>query len=341
MNIVIMAGGKGTRFWPRSVESTPKQFLPFHSDRTMIQETVARFRKLVSDTSLYIAVPQRYLSLLEQQLPDFPLGQLIIEPEQKDTAPCMALAAFSFLQSGDNRPLIFVPSDQYVSDENAFLAAISLAAETASKKDAIVTLGIPPIRPETGFGYMYTTAPESSELLSTGVLRVRQFLEKPTAERASQLIVEPDIYWNSGIFAWRPSTIAQCVAAHQPDIWNSLLKHSSNLAAAYAEMPSLSIDYAVMEQADSIYCIPVQCGWDDLGSWAALRRHMDADAAGNVSQGFAALLESTGNTVIVDDKQAIIIGVHDLIIVSTSNGLLICPKAEEQRLKTWINQFSR
>lgn len=341
MNIVIMAGGKGTRFWPRSVEAAPKQFLSFNSNRTMIQETVSRFRKLVPDTGLYIAVPRQYLPLLEQQLPDFPPDRLIIEPEQKDTAPCIALAAFGFLKSGDNRPAVFVPSDQYVSDESAFLAAISLAAETANHKNAIVTLGINPVRPETGFGYLLTAAPENSHALSPGVLRVRRFLEKPTEEQAAQLILEPGIYWNSGIFAWRPSMIAQCIAAHQPEIWNSLLNHPDDLSAAYSEMPSVSIDYAVMEQADFIYCIPVQCGWDDLGSWASLRRHIKADAEGNVSQGVASLHEATGNTVIVDDKRALIIGVHDLIVISTSNGLLICPKAEEPRLKTWLNQFSR
>nr|WP_246627959.1 mannose-1-phosphate guanylyltransferase [Paenibacillus oenotherae] len=334
-----MAGGKGTRFWPRSVESAPKQFLSFHSERTMIQETVGRFSKLVPKSNLYIAVPHRYLSLLKQQLPDFALEQLIIEPEQRDTAACMALTARRFLDEGDDRPIVFVPSDQHVGDEEAFLAAITLAADTACKPRAIVTLGVAPSRPEIGFGYLHTEESDPGDRLPEGVLRVRRFLEKPNQEQAVQLIRKPGIYWNSGIFAWRPSTIAHCIEAHQPHIWNSLQLHRGNTEAAYAAMPSVSIDYAVMEQAEFIYCIPVSCGWDDIGSWAALRRHVHPDASDNVRKGRAALHESTGNTVIVDDKQAIIIGVHDLIIVSTSNGLLVCPKADEPRLKTWLNQF--
>ncbi|QYR20549.1 NTP transferase domain-containing protein [Paenibacillus sp. sptzw28] len=336
MNVVIMAGGKGTRFWPRSVDSMPKQFLPFHSERTLIQETVSRFRKIVSSSRLYIIAPARYLPLLEEQLPEFTQDQLILEPEQKDTAACIALAAFRFQQRGDDEPAIFVPSDQYIAEEEPFLAAVRRAAEMAKRPGAIVTLGIEPTRPETGFGYMKTKEPAAGEDLPDSVLPVLRFMEKPTAERAEKLIREPGTYWNSGIFVCKPSTLARRMEQFQPAIWNSLIEHPLDVSAAYALMPRLSIDFAVMERAESMYCIPVQCGWDDIGSWAVLGRHWTPDANGNVSKGSVTLTEASGNTVFIADKHALIIGVHDLIIVSTPSGLLVCPKTEEFRLRMWL-----
>ncbi|MCQ6558782.1 mannose-1-phosphate guanylyltransferase [Paenibacillus mendelii] len=341
MNIVIMAGGKGTRFWPRSIASMPKQFLPFHSDRTLIQETAARFLNLVPGSRLYVAAPNCYQPLLAEQLPDMHPDQYIIEPEQKDTAACMALVASRFLEKGDDSPIVFVPSDQYVADEQPFLAAIEQAVAAAGAQDAIVTLGIEPDRPETGFGYLRTSPAPLDTMKETvemppGVLRVVHFLEKPNAERAAQLIREPGMYWNSGIFVWRPSTIARCLQRYQPLLWNGLQTHPRDAAAAYALMPALSIDYAVMEQVQTLYCIPVRCGWDDIGSWAALGRHLTPDSGGNIRHGDAIVLpEATGNTVFTD-RQTLIIGVHDLIVVSTPHGLLVCPKAEEAKLKTWL-----
>ena len=341
MNVVIMAGGKGTRFWPRSVDTMPKQFLHFHSNKTLIQETVDRFRKIVPASNLFIAVPERYLHLVEEQLPGFSANQLIVEPQQKDTAACIALAASRFIRSGDDAPVVFVPSDQYVAEDEPFLEAVRVAVTTAEQPGAIATLGIEPSRPETGFGYLQTSPDIRSDGQPAGVRRVLRFLEKPSEERAAHLIAEPDVYWNSGIFVCRPSTIADSLARFQPAIWNSLQEHPGDDEAAYAAMPQLSIDYAVMELADSLYCIPVRCGWDDIGSWAALRRHLAPDSGGNVIKGSASLAESTGNIIFIEDKEALIVGVRDLIVVSTATGLLICPKSEEPRLKTWLKQTLR
>jgi mannose-1-phosphate guanylyltransferase len=339
LNIVIMAGGKGTRFWPRSVESLPKQFLTFHTSQTLIQETVARFRQLVPAHHLFIAAPACYLSLLNEQLPDFSKQQFIVEPEQKDTAACIALAAFHLLRAGVDDPVVFAPSDQHVSDDASFLEAIELAARIAKLQDIIVTLGIKPSRPETGYGYLKTAA-ANSHFPST-ILSISRFLEKPTEEQAIQLLKEPGVYWNSGIFVCRPSIIANSLKLLQPDIWNSLLLHPLDTAAAYALMPKLSIDYAVMEHAESMYCVPVECGWDDIGTWAAISRHSAVDSDGNVIQGNASLIHSAGNIVFTEDnKQVLLIGVHDLIVVSTPRGLLICSKTEEPSLKTWLSQSS-
>lgn len=337
MKIVIMAGGKGIRFWPLGTVQVPKQFLSFRSEHTLIQETATRFREFVPSSNLFIAVPRRYLPLLEEQLPDLKPEQLIVEPEQKDTAACIALAAFRFLQDGDNEPVAFVPADQYIADTAAFLATVAKAAKIALKPDAIVTLGVKPDRPETGFGYLLTSPAAEEEAGTGGLRQVARFLEKPTEDKARLLIDEPGVYWNSGIIVCRPDTIARRIETYEPAIWNSLQQHPLDLDAAYAGMPKLSIDYAVMERASTIYCLPLECGWDDIGSWAALRRHLRADENGNVVKGDAALSEADGNTVFIEGKQAVIIGVRDLIVVSTAGGLLVCPRSEEPHLKKWLS----
>ena len=339
MKIVIMAGGKGTRAWPRSNDDLPKQFLPFLSEQTLIQETVNRFRDFVPASRLFIALPRHYLPLLKEQLPDFPPNQLIIEPRQKDTAACIALTVFRFLQTGDDEPVAFVPSDQFIADKKAFLAAVSAAADVALLPDGIVTLGVRPVRAESGFGYLITKPdPDAVKASSvSGILRVTRFLEKPDEERARHLMNEPGIYWNSGILVCRPETMARCIQSCEPAIWNTLLQNPSDPDAAYADMPRLSIDYAILEKARTTYCLPVNCGWDDIGSWGSLLRHQPPDPSGNVIQGEVDLRNAARNLVFVDDRKAVIIGVSDLIVASTSNGLLICPKSEEPRLKKWLS----
>ncbi|WP_127534106.1 mannose-1-phosphate guanylyltransferase [Paenibacillus kobensis] len=344
MNVVIMAGGKGTRFWPRSVDRVPKQFLSFITDETLLQQTVARFRQLVPENRLFIAAPSVYMPLVLSQLPGLLPEQTIIEPEQKDTAAAIALTAHTMLARDDDSPIVFVPADQFIQDETRFLAAIENAAHAAQTSRTIVTLGIRPGRPDTGFGYMELEPADPQDPPSIEpsfhVHRVAKFLEKPNTETAVQLISKPNVLWNSGIFVWRPSTIAYHMAASAPELWQPLEDYPDNTAAAYAAMPKLSIDYAVMEKAETIYCIPVDCGWDDIGSWSAFRRHRTADGSGNVMQGPVRLLNSEGNTVYTE-IETLLIGVSDLIVVSTPHGLLVCHRSEEPRLKYWLNQTSR
>lgn len=340
MNVVIMAGGKGTRFWPLSVKSMPKQFISLYSQHTLIQETVSRFRKLVDDKCLFIATPRCYLPLLADQLHDIKPNQIIVEPQQKDTAACMALVAYHFLQRSNDEPLVFVPSDQSITDDNSYFQAILHAVSVAQKPCAIVTVGIPPDRAETSFGYL-DTIPAADLSDDKHVLRVARFIEKPAAEQAEELFRRPNVYWNSGVFVWRPSTIAYYMQQHAPDLWESIISgHNGSIDDAYEALPSLSIDYSIIEKVDDIYCVPVQCGWDDIGSWAAVRRHLKPDRDGNVRLGPARLANSSDNTVYTE-QDALIVGVSGLIIVSTPNGLLICPQSEEHRLKYWINESLR
>ncbi|PWW07518.1 mannose-1-phosphate guanylyltransferase [Paenibacillus cellulosilyticus] len=342
MNIMIMAGGKGTRFWPRSVKTIPKQFLSFGSGPTLIQQTVDRFRRLVPDERLFIAAPSAHIPLVTSQLPSLATEQIFIEPEQKGTAACIAYAAYSMLAKGDDRPIVFVPADQYVADDDVYLAAIERAAQAASAANSIVTLGIRPDRPDTGFGYMEIEPDEGEIETDAGDLlhKVKRFIEKPDAATAEVLIQQHNVYWNSGIVAWRPSSIMHHITQKEPELWRPFKDHQGDAALAYAAIPELSIDYAILEKTDEIRCIPIDCGWDDIGSWAAFRRHHVPDADGNVAKGAIRLYESEGNTVY-SETETLLIGVSDLIVVSTPHGLLVCHRSEEPRLKHWLNESSR
>lgn len=340
MNIMIMAGGKGTRFWPRSVKTIPKQFLSFGSGPTLIQQTVDRFRRLVPDERLFIAAPTAHVPLVINQLPSLSTEQIFTEPEQKGTAACIAYAAYSMLAKGDDRPIVFVPADQYIADDDIYLAAIEQAAEAAAADNSIVTLGIRPDRPDTGFGYMELEAEETEEDAGDALHKVKRFLEKPNAATAEMLIKQHNVYWNSGIVAWRPSSIMHHIGLREPALWQPFIDHEGDAALAYANIPELSIDYAVLEKTDEIRCIPIDCGWDDIGSWAAFRRHHASDSFGNVAQGAIRLFESEGNTVY-SETETLLIGVSDLIVVSTPHGLLVCHRSEEPRLKHWLNESTR
>ncbi|RXZ80673.1 mannose-1-phosphate guanylyltransferase [Paenibacillaceae bacterium] len=333
MKIVIMAGGKGTRFWPRSVEKKPKQFLPLASEtETMLQQTYWRFRNYVPAEDVYVVAAAKYVLLVKQQLPGLAHEQMIVEPEQRDTGPCTALTAHYFLQRQLDEVLVIVPSDQYVSDADAMMAAVENGEKAARTDGVIVTLGIVPSRPETGYGYMVAEDAPAG----TVVQKVRKFIEKPPLDKARELLQQPNIYWNSGIFIWKPSTIARYMSVHQPMMWKDLSDNAHRLDEVYGQLPKLSVDYAILEKVDTIYTIPVRFVWDDVGTWSALERIFDKDANGNVIKGDI-FHESMSNSIVhVEGQQAIIIGISDLIVVSTAEGLLVCHKSKEQQIKQLI-----
>lgn len=328
MKIVIMAGGKGTRFWPRSTDAKPKQFLALISPETMIQETYRRFRAWLPKEHIYVATAKRYVSILQEQLPELDPERMIIEPEQKDTGPCVALTALRFLERGDDDVLVTAPSDQYIADGAALREALVEAAAAAREVPAIVTLGVVPTRPETGYGYI-----ECAEKPRHGRLYpVQAFIEKPTLAKAKQLYQRPNIVWNSGIFVWRPSTIAYYMKKYQAAIWDTLKENMGQLERAYAGLPKISVDYAIMEKAERIYNVPVDFAWDDVGLWSALQHFHPSDRHGNLAIGDVYPVDS-GDNIVWSDKKTILIGVRDLIVVSTGEGLLVCHKSEEQKIK--------
>ncbi|MBP1966964.1 mannose-1-phosphate guanylyltransferase [Paenibacillus aceris] len=335
MKVVIMAGGKGLRFWPRSVETKPKQFLALTSNESMLQQTYQRFSKYVDVADIYVVAGSSYIPLIREQLPLLDPSRMIVEPYQRDTGPCMALTARFFLQQELDDVIVTTPSDQYIPDDAELMNVLREAEMIARKDESIVTLGIVPTRPETGFGYIRADA--NSTLGQAK--RVLRFVEKPNEQRAREFMKEPNMYWNSGIFIWKPSTINYYMKLHQSEMWNKLWLSDLPLEHVYASLPRLSVDYAILEKAERVYTIPVHFVWDDVGSWNALERVFPTDERGNLFFGDVHSLHATNSIIYAEGQKVVAIGVNDLIIVSTKDGLLVCPKSEEQNIKLAISMM--
>lgn len=333
MNVAIMAGGEGTRFWPWSVKGKPKQFLPLVSEETMLQLTYRRYRQWLPKSNIYIVTMKTYLPLIKEQLPELAEEQMIIEPDRKDTGPCIALTALAFLNKGDDEVLVVTPSDHYVADGEGLMKALLMAERVALNERAIVTLGMKPSRPETGYGYIGTKESEYGDQ----VLSATSFIEKPPLDKALQLFKRPDMFWNSGIFIWKPSTIAYYMSNYQSSMWNLLTQSGSDLEKVYERLPKISIDYAILEKAETIYMIPVTFVWDDLGTWTSLQRIYTPDSEGNIALGDVSLEDTSGSIIYSEGIKTIVVGVQDVIVAYTSNGLLVCHKSAEQRIKTMLN----
>ncbi|WP_027087816.1 mannose-1-phosphate guanylyltransferase [Cohnella panacarvi] len=333
MKIVIMAGGKGNRLWPKSASGKPKQFIALNSDETMLQTTYRSLARYLGREKLYVATAAQYLALVQEQLPELDPARLIVEPLQRDTAPCIALAALRFVREGDDEAIVTMPADHLIPDTRALVAKLAEAEVHAEAGEAIVTLGVVPNRPETNYGYIHTGDEGGS------AMKVRAFLEKPSKERAEEWISMQGVYWNSGICVWKPSTIASAMERYQPSIWYPLLEAKAIDESVYEKLPRISIDYAVLEKSEHTYCIPVSFDWDDLGTWQSLERIGQTDASGNIAIGDVLFAEASNSIVYADMRQAIILGVDDLIVVATDEGLLVCHKSKEPLLKKYVQQL--
>lgn len=335
MKVVIMAGGKGTRFWPWSVKENPKQFLSLINEKTMLQQTYSRFRKWLPEEKIYIVTSEEYVPLVKEQLA-VPDKQLIIEPLQRDTGPCVTLTALSFLKENDNEVFAAVPSDHYIPEDDSIYDVFELADKTAESGSSIVTLGIKPNRPETGYGYI--KARHDGEFTNQ-VLKVQTFIEKPCKQRAEELLKEENVYWNSGIFIWKPSTVAYYMEKYQPQIYESITRYLNGSVYEYANLPKISVDYAIIEKAETVCTIPVNIEWDDVGNWTALERLLKKEDEVNVLQGNIHVFSTENCIIKSEDKQTIVIGAEDLIIVSTKDGLLVCHKSHEQKIKEMLKEL--
>jgi mannose-1-phosphate guanylyltransferase len=354
---VVLAGGSGTRLWPLSRPERPKPFLPLLGDQTLIQRTVARLSPLISPQDVYVVAERRHLALVVEQLPAIPAANLLGEPIGRNTAAAVALAAEAVARPEDEVMLV-LPADAHVADEVGFRAALAAAGEVA-QGGSLVTLGVTPDRPETGYGYVLARPP-ARVVAGRPTYAVERFVEKPSAERAVELIATGMASWNAGIFAWTRATIRDRLARYAPDIVGPIRAISragtpADLDAAYPSLRATSIDYAVMEPASvagDVSVVPMSVGWSDLGSWAALRdAWRDAAAASTASTAGPALgtdqaaadagiglgnrrdIGSRGSLVLAGDRLVVTIGLNDVIVVDTPEAVLVCSAEHSQDVR--------
>ena len=341
---VIMCGGIGSRFWPYSRTDRPKQFIDFlGTGRTLLQMSYDRILPIVPKENVLIVTNAQYAPLVKEQLPDLQDDQILLEPARRNTAPCIAWAAWHIAARDPEASMIVTPSDHLITREKEFEASIIKGFEFVENNNALLTLGITPVRPETGYGYI-----QLGDEAEEGIRKVKTFTEKPNLELAKVFLNTGEFFWNSGIFLWKASTIKE--AFH---------KHASNIAAQFelgAEMfgtpketdfineqfpacVSISIDYAIMEKSSNVYVECVTFGWNDLGTWSALYDNSPKNIDHNVAQNCNVLAyNSTGNIFAVEGEKLIVVdGLKDYIIADAGDVLLICPKSEEQRIKQMVN----
>ncbi|MGG4144498.1 mannose-1-phosphate guanylyltransferase [Paenibacillus algorifonticola] len=344
---LIMAGGKGERFWPRSRVNLPKQFLNISGNKSMIQQTIDRLQIFIPIEQIFIITNELYAELIKAQIPNLPADNIIIEPIGRNTAPCVGLASIIIEEKYPDSSMIVIPSDHIIKNETEFVNILQTAVLASKEGENLITLGITPTYPETGYGYIESTD-ETFELNGLNVHKVNKFVEKPNEEKANDYLKAGNYYWNSGIFVWRVAVVRDYIRKLMPEMHDLLetmkmaFKENDRntiIKAEFPKMPDQSIDYGIMEKASDIHVIPCIFGWDDVGSWTALERINDVDDNGNVTN---------GNTLNIDTKRCIIesngkliatLGVEDLIIVETEDVTLICKKDKAQEIKSLIKEL--
>ena len=345
-HVVIMAGGIGSRFWPMSTPECPKQFIDvMGTGRTMIQMTVERFAPLCPMVNFWVVTGASYVDIVREQLPDIPAGNILAEPCARNTAPCIAYACWKIRLTDPSANIVVTPSDALVLDGDEFRRVIGTALDFTSEGRRIVTVGITPTRPETGYGYIQTACHcESGHEAGTGIRPVTAFREKPSLEVAKQYLAAGNYLWNAGIFVWNVSTIVDSIRAYVSDLAEKMDRMSGSFgtpseASAVAEIfptcEKISIDYAVMEKADYIFTIPGDFGWSDVGTWGSLRTLLPQDAAGNAVVGANVhLYGCSGCMVHAPHASSLVLeGLQDCIVVEREGRVLICRLSEEQRIK--------
>ncbi|MDE5764899.1 MAG: NTP transferase domain-containing protein [Ruminococcus sp.] len=340
---VIMAGGRGERFWPKSRTSHPKQFLSLTADgETMIQKTVKRILPIVDARDIYIATNEMYRPLAENQLPDIPPENILCEPAARNTAPCIAFAAAVIGRKYDDAIMLVLPSDHLIGIESLYIDTLKKAISTAEQGKNLVTIGITPTYPETGYGYI------NFGKENNGAYSVERFVEKPDLPTAEKYLESGKYLWNSGMFIWKISSIMENIRRFMPEVYSGALKIGEAFGTSefpeilereFSAMPSESVDFGIMEKASDIYTIPGSFGWDDVGSWLAVERINDTDENDNYTEGNV-LTANTRNTTICAGKRLVAsVGTENIIIVDTDDAVLVCSKNSTQDVKKIIAQL--
>lgn len=344
-HIVIMAGGIGSRFWPMSTSEYPKQFIDVMGvGKSLIQLTVERFKDICPKENFWVVTSERYVDIVKEQLPQVPAQHILAEPEARNTAPCIAYACWKIRKEFPQANIVVTPSDALVIDTAEFARCIAVALEKTADSQAIVTLGMMPTRPETGYGYIAA----QGEADAKGICKVEAFKEKPDVETAKGYLAAGNYFWNAGIFVWNADTITNAIRRYAPQIAGVMDelepalftdKEAEELKRLFPTCEKISIDYAVMEKAEDIFVLPAEFGWSDLGSWGSLRTLLPQDEAGNAKVGGRVDMYNCRNCVVhaAEEKRVVLEGLDGYIVAEKNGQLLVCRLSEEQRIKEFAH----
>jgi mannose-1-phosphate guanylyltransferase len=347
--VAIMAGGIGSRFWPMSRTAYPKQFLDIlNTGRTLIQGTYDRFKKFIPADNIYIVTSEEYVEIVREQLPEIPLNNIVAEPSRKNTAPCIAYISYKLQQINEKSALICAPADHLILDETAFTKVCLEALSFVSAHKALVTLGIKPSHPNTGYGYIQFEQQPATD----NVFKVKTFTEKPNLDLAKTFVSSGEFLWNAGIFAWQIKNIITAFEKFLPEMAEvfeaeknhfNTGKEKEAIDKIYPQCTNISIDYGIMEKADNVYIIPSSFGWSDLGTWNSAHDNMEKDYLGNAVAGNEVMVfDATHNMVHVPNNKLVLLqGMNDYIVVDTDDVLLICKRDKEQEIKQYVAEVKR
>ncbi|MFW6020434.1 MAG: mannose-1-phosphate guanylyltransferase [Bacteroidales bacterium] len=350
---IIMAGGVGSRFWPWSRSNRPKQFLDIlDTGKTLIEQTFERLKNICEPENIMVVTNERYKEDILQLVPEMMENNILLEPMMRNTAPCIAYGAYKIQKQNPEARIIVAPSDHLVMKEDVFTHVVQSGFEFASRNNVLLTIGIKPHRPETGYGYIKAqkeTAEKKDEHFS--LHPVLQFTEKPDHSTAKEFVASGNYYWNSGMFIWSVGNILKAFDAYLPDMnvlfqsyldkFNTAMEHKA-IESIYENCESISIDYGIMEKADNVYVLCTDIGWSDIGTWGSLYEHSSLDENNNAIRGENVILDETKNSVIKvsKNKATVIQGLTDYIVVDDEKALLICKKQDEQKIKDYVNRVS-
>lgn len=342
---VIMGGGVGSRFWPYSRAAVPKQFIDFFgTGRSLLQMSFDRVKGIVPVENIIIMTNATYAPLVQKQLPELKADQILLEPARRNTAPCIAWAAYHIKARNPNASIMVAPSDHLILKEDIFRKNIEQGFEFVENHDALLTLGITPNRPETGYGYIQVGGQTDSE----GIRKVKTFTEKPDLELAKVFLSSGEFFWNSGIFLWSADSIIKAMKNCSPDVSEQFergmefigtQKEVDFINKNFESCPNISIDFAVMEKAPNVYVECVNFGWNDLGTWSTLYEFSPKNREGNVTQNCKALLYNCKGNMLAVNKEKLVVasGLNNYIVADAGDVLLICPMSEEQKIKQYVN----
>ncbi|MBA4390396.1 MAG: mannose-1-phosphate guanylyltransferase [Syntrophus sp. (in: bacteria)] len=341
-----MAGGKGERFWPLSTGNAPKPFLQLTGEKTLIQLTVERAARFVPKKRIFIVLGKKHLKVAQKQLPDLPRDNFIVEPAGRDTAACIGLAAITLLLRDDKATMVILPADQYVPDVDKFADTMRHCVALAQKDDSLITMGITPTRPETGYGYI-KAGKKISSFDDAVCFAVDAYVEKPDLKKATEYIKDGNYYWNAGIFIWQVKTILKGLEQHMPNLYKGLLAIEDALREGkktkadtiFKDFERKSIDYGLMEKARNVLMVPAIFKWDDVGTWASLQRVLDLDKEGNYKQGSTICIDTKDSVVVGGNTVIATIGVSNLVIIASKKGILICSKDRVQDVREIVKSM--